>query len=73
MKLHLQNENKRLQTQSSNLLSIFNRETEPDPLNPRAHIGADQNPNVPDGLLAPTAAQQRSDAVETGDGDDDQQ
>ncbi len=57
----------------SNLLSVSNRQTEPDPLNPRAHIGADQNLNVPEGFLAPTAAQQTGDAVETEDGDDDQQ
>ncbi len=52
---------------------ISNREIELDPLNPSVHSGADQNLNVPERLLAPTAAQQRRDAVETGDGDDDQQ
>ncbi len=42
LKLHLQNENKHLQTRLSNFLSISNRETELDPLNPRVHSGADE-------------------------------
>ncbi len=69
LKLHLQNENEHLQTWLSNFLSISNRETEPNPLNPRVHSSADRNLNFPDEFLVPTAAQQRRDAVENEDGD----
>ncbi len=42
-------------------------------MNPRAHIGVDWNPNVPDRLLLPTTVQQKRDRVENNDGDDNDQ